>query len=405
MEYPKDALTLHLYRYDEVLASLEWSIVNKAHTEAVFWGLELYDSDMLAETPELLGKIWTQHIGFCKSGARILEQILAMQSCKALDRDDWIHSLYTWSRIQNMDSTVISLIIRGCIMPTDWQPQFPHKQEFTTIESAFVDCLNRGKLKEAWLISRALEPETQWELIENAATRMGRLETLKLIKSLKCNSDTLKRGSACVLIILTDELLGEAYKESNTSAFPSELIAAIEEWDAEQSLKKRRTLKVRPEAITYVCQRSYLPVVASSSNEIECNFETTLKKSPYWIDVLSNYQTGGKWKSESYKEMFYDTYFNPLVDDIPDEWSLKAKEQSHGRGLGKSEEVALEHYINGMLRNRLCLAYGIEIKRISRCSVKSLNWSEQYTEMLVTCSRYLEAQLPLKPIAKDFILA
>ena len=61
MEYPKDALTLHLYRYDEVLASLEWSIVNRAHTEAVFWGLELYDSDMLAETPELLGKIWMQH--------------------------------------------------------------------------------------------------------------------------------------------------------------------------------------------------------------------------------------------------------------------------------------------------------------------------------------------------------
>jgi hypothetical protein len=199
-------------------------------------------------------------------------------------------------------------------------------------------------------------------------------------------------------------MLCEASKEINRPTLPSELISAIEEWDAEESLKKRRILKVRPEAITYVCQRSYNPVAESLSNEIECNLELTLKISPYWIDVLSNYQKDSKWKSDSYKEMFYDTYFNPLIDDIPDEWSLKDKEQSHGRGLGKTAQLAAYQYINNMLRNKSCLGVYSSIQQVISSPLNSLNWASIYDELYTECKEHLEAKLPMQPSKKVFEL-
>jgi hypothetical protein len=56
-------LTTHLYRKDEVLSALRWAIVNHNIRESVYWGLELFDSDMEQDALEMLEFIWITEIG------------------------------------------------------------------------------------------------------------------------------------------------------------------------------------------------------------------------------------------------------------------------------------------------------------------------------------------------------
>jgi hypothetical protein len=64
MEESKKSLTLHLYRKDEVLAAMRWAIVNHNISESIYWGLELFDSDMEQDALEILEFIWITEIGF-----------------------------------------------------------------------------------------------------------------------------------------------------------------------------------------------------------------------------------------------------------------------------------------------------------------------------------------------------
>ena len=405
MKFSKQALTIHLYCYEEVLASLEWTIVHGRFSEAVYWAIELYDSEMLADIPELLGNVWAQHIGFGNSGLTTLEEICKMQNSLEIDRDYFINCIYSWSRMKTMnavDSSAFYLLVLGGITPINWAIRYPHKDEYITVESALEDTLRRGKTKEAWLISRAIDPELQWNIIVSHAERQGRLNELNMIKSLTCDSDAIRRAAAYILLTISEDTLAIAKAEPRRTALPSELTAAIEEWDSETSLKKRRTLKIRPEAITYKCSRSYMGVSETNMSDIHEDLLTNLKASPYWLDALSQFQDNGEWNCDRLKELFYETYFPYLIDDIPDEWPLNKKELSHGRGLSKKKETAIRHYICNMLRGRPCLAI-YDISNLGADVIpNSLEWDDLYNELLDGCSNSLKSKLPMIPLKKVF---
>ena len=177
MKYPQKSLTLHLYRYEEVLSSIRWSLIKQCHTEAIFWGLELYDSDMMDDLIDLLVSIWVQWIGFGKSSFSVLVEL---QKVNEMDRDEFIQNMYGWCRISR-DLTGFNLLLKGSITKTNWYPRFTHLNEYTTIEEATEDCLRRGKLSEAWLLARALDPEVQWLIINKIAKLKGRTEQLNVI--------------------------------------------------------------------------------------------------------------------------------------------------------------------------------------------------------------------------------
>jgi len=361
--------------------------------EALFWGLELFDSDMTGDLTDLFVSVWVQSIGFGKSCFSVLSDMARIDE---MDRDDFIHSLYAWCRLQTMDSTGFQMLLKGAITPMEWQPRFAHSTVYFTIEDAVEDCLKRGKLMEAWLLARAVDPEAQWHLLNKVVSH--RKQELDIIRKLDC--DCLSRAAAFILLSLTDQAFADSLTPLPRPPLASEVAQAIEEWDSEESIRKRRVYKIRPEAISF-CERASMPVGNSTKYDIEMDLEKNMKDSHCWQEILNDYQENGLWKSDQYKEMFYNTYFPWLKDDIPDEWSLHDKEQSHGRGLGKSEGTAVRHAVNTMLNkmNKACIGLYQPIESVSTNLPPSLDWDSVYD---IRSSQKLTAKLPFKPIKKVF---
>jgi len=409
MKITKETLTLHLYKYEEVIAALQWAIIHNLSEEAIFWGLELYDSGLIDDVFEVLVSLWAQHIGFGKHGLAVLYNMIKLQECDNLDREMWIYSLYIWSNIRTMDTTGFQLLVRGSTIPVEWNLNFSHTSEYKSLDVATTDCLTRGKLTEAWLIARAIPSERQWLLLNELSQKKERLEIFNILKGLQI-SDCVKRSICFILLTVSLPTLIQSMVTPNLDSLvlnglPREIALAIEDWDSEDSIRKRRKFKIRPEAI-WNCSRSFMDVSESNFIDIEMNLEKALMESPCWQSILEDYMEPdkeGQWKSDAYREMFYKTYFPCSVDDIPDEWSLKDKEKSHGQGFGKKFHSALRQYINNIVRGRSCIGLYSPIQNVNEYSKLSLEWDSVYDEIKEKAAPYLEAKLPFKPVVKLLI--
>jgi hypothetical protein len=394
MEESKKSLTLHLYRKDEVLAAMRWAIVNHNISESIYWGLELFDSDMEQDALEILEFIWITEIGF--SSFTFLTHILDIYKTGELDRDSWISLLNCMSRETGRDSTVFYILIRGATMASEWKPAFPHRHTYTSIEQAVQDTLRRGKILEAWLLARAMKAEEQYILLETLAIQRKRHDYMLDIMSSNL-SDYVKRSIAFVLVSLNDTQWQSATKPLVEREIPVEVKEAIDEWDSEESLRKRRVYKIRSSALISITERSEQSQQESSEYEIQSDLLKTLLESPYWTNILDDYMDNGKWKSDSYHEMFFSTYF-PC--DIPDEWSSQDREKSHGRGLGRSPEVGLKRFIDALFQR----SKSVEIWNLTipETYTHTLDWHTTYSDLYSKCKEHLESNLPFKPIIKSF---
>jgi hypothetical protein len=396
MKQFKKHLTLHLYRKDEVLAAMRWSIINKNISESVYWAIELFDSDMEEDALEMLQFIWITEIGF--SSFTFFTRILDIYKIGELDRDTWISLINTLSRTKSRDSTILYILIRGLTTETEWTPRFTHDQKYTTIQQGVEDTLSRGKLLEAWLLSRALRSDEQWIILESLATQRGRQKSLLEIKESSL-SDTLKRATVFALVSLDDTQWQEVIKPLNDYEIPSELQEAIDEWDAEESLRRRRVYSIKPEALLCLTERSEQSSLESSEYEIQDGLLESLLESPYWAAILDDYmdKDNGEWKSDTYMEMFYYTYF-PC--DIPDEWSSQDREKSHGRGLGRTSDAGLKRFLDSLFQRSKSIKIWNCIKPVQY--MNSLDWNTEYTNIHMICKETLEAKIPFNPIVKKF---
>jgi hypothetical protein len=282
-------------------------------------------------------------------------------------------------------------------------PQFQHSKEYTTITDSFIDCLRRGKLLEAWLFARALNTKEVWSTLQILCPNITKAALITL-QTLNV-SERERLASAFVLVSINEETWVSANTAFQQRPVPEEFKEKLYAWDSESSLRKRREFKVRPEAIAYICERSTLSTSETTESDIGKNLESTLSSSPYWQSILEDYQVNGDWKSDRYKEMFYNTYFPYAEDDIPDEWSSVDREKSHGRGHGKTKAVALRQYINAILQNSQSLGIWDSIKSVSDNLPPSLDWDTIYDTMQSACSEHNNNQLPLIPLMKRLVLA
>lgn len=396
MEHTKNYLTIHLYRVDEVLASIRWAILSRNHTQAIFWGLELYDSNMEAEAIQMLHMLWISRLGFGSGSWNCFIQLQELFKHKHIDRDRWCQLLMSWCRIPNHDTTGFYLLIRGASTPCDWQPRVVHTKEYGSIDEALDDMLRRGKLLDSWLLSRAIDPDIQWSILLKLAIEKGRKQTIQQLRKSKLTP--IEQRAAAFVLVSLDTVKWSATLVTLSNTIPTELLESIDSWDAEDSLRKRRIFNVRSEAILYLCQRSSQPVEESNESEIQNNLDETLKSSNYWQGVLKPYMKGGDWKSNALKEKFYDVFFNYKIYDIPDEWSLSDREKSHGRGLGKTDSVALKQFLHHTFQRSETL--GLWDYNLDTITLNSLNFTQIYSDLYLPCSKSLD--IPLKATTKVF---
>jgi hypothetical protein len=403
MAIPKDALTIHLYQYEEVVASFIWSLIRHRSRDAIFWALELFDSAMMDGIFSVLSEVWVQYIGFGEGCLSILGDIEMCRSNtdaeNGLSRDTWVLCVYKWSTLKSADITGLQLLIRGHVTPSAWTIQFPHTKEYTSVELALSDCLMRGKMTEAWIIARAMRHDEIVAVTQYVCEKRGRSQDAALIQTLPI-SNTLSSLALIILSSISEVHLKAAHViPPFATTLPQEIQAAVDDWDSESRMRSRRSLKTLPEAIA-LCSRSLIPSDKTNAGDICANLEENLMKSPCWQIVLEDYLDGTEWKSDLYKEMFYDTYFPFCTDDIPDEWSAKDREQSHGPGFGKSIQTSMRQYINNIIRNRSCIGLYSIITNVSSEIFESSDWSHIYTDLHTICRPILENALPFKPLEK-----
>ena len=363
---------------------MRWAILSRNHTEAIFWGLELYDSNMEHDAIQVLASTWVSRIGFGCMAA-----LDSLQGLDTADRDTWCQTLMAWCRIRVHDTTIFHILLRGSSYA--WQPRFAHSKEYRTLKSALEDTLERRKLLEAWSICRGMTPASQWTIFEHMAKQKG-LESQYSIIQASVLTDVEKRAAVCGLLTLRHTTSADEGLPNGT--LPIELTEAIAAWDAEDSLRKRRVFKVKPEAITYSCQRSSQPVTESNEIEIQDNLEKSLVESPYWQEVLNSQMKATKITDttiEREREKFYQVFF-PC--DIPDEWSNADREKSHGRGLGKTDEQACNQYVHATVHGSTTLGLW---NSIVPSDIVSLDWPTLYSKLHTI-------QLPIKPTTKEFTI-
>ena len=389
MAHSKNHLTIHLYRKDEALASIRWAILSRNYTEAVFWGLELYDSNMEHDAIQMLTFTWMTCIGFGS-----LSCLETLHTLMGADRNEWCQILMSWCKVPVHDTTAFHLLLRGVSTPSSWQPRFVHSKSYTDIDEALYNALRRGKLVDAWLISRAMNTETQWSTLEQFAKDKKRLGALAILRESQL-TDIEKRAAAFTLVTLDGPILNTALMPL-VSRLPIELVSAIDTWDTDNSLRTRRVFKVRPEALLYLCDRSSQGVSDTSEPDIQQDLEKNLVASSYWRQVLTTHMKRGI-ATDIKMEEFYDIFFNYKLHDIPDEWSLADREKSHGRGLGKSDEQARTHFINTIIQRSTTLGLW---NSTPHYTTPSLDWTAIYESLHVPCLEGLH--VPTTPIQKQF---
>jgi len=381
MKQSNNSLTKHLYRKDEVISSLRWAIITRNLLETAFWAIEVYDSNLLEDGLNTLETLWLQVIGFGSWFA--LRLVLYVYDQGEVSQEEFVDLCCAFTRVKVRDSTIFHILIRGTISRI-WKPCFPHSKEYSCATDAITDCLKRGKLIDAWLIGRTLEPSEQWLVLETFAP--GFKKELQILKTLR-ESKMECLASAYVLVCL-DELSWIASQTALENNEPVELGEAIEDWLLEQSMRKRRVYKPRPEALLYLTDRSEISSLKSSEPDIQENLEDGLKASEYWSEIMEPYMKNGKWASDLKKEKFYSKYF---PQDIPDEWSLADREKSHGRGLGKNHDLARARFINHTLqRSKSLELWDSKFPSDIDCS---MDWDSLYSVRPVL-------EFPMKPLKK-----
>lgn len=383
-EHSSIGLSKHLYRIDEVLSSLRWSIITHNLTETAFWTIELFESGLTQECLEVLETIWVNHIGF--GSWFLLQLILNVYEEGDVSEESLVAIACAFAKRRLTDSTIFHLLLRG-YSQLKVSP-FPHSKEYLIPQEAIRDCLARGKLQEAWLISKSLTEEELWILLEPLASSLERLEAFNIIKELRqCRRESL--ALAFVLVSL-DEITWITSQTPVENKIPSEVSASLQEWKSEKSMRKRRSIKPRIESLVYLTRRSEQTPYVSSEPEIQDGLLESLLKSEYWQHILDGFMTSEKvWKSERHKELFYETYF---PQDIPDEWSLADREKSHGRGLGKTLEQGRSRFIQLTLQHSKSLELWNSTFPLLDCS---MDWDTLYVEKVPFS--------PMKPMKKIFV--
>jgi hypothetical protein len=387
METSKN-LTKHLYRKDEVLSSLRWSIITHNITETAFWTIELFVSGLVQECTELLETVWLYHISFGSWFA--LRLVHSIYEAGDISQENIIAITCAFAKRRTCDSTIFHLLLRGAIDKASkpWTPAFSHATEYNTVQQAILECLKRGKLQEAWLLGRALTEEEQWLMLDGVAADLGRVEELNMLKDLReCRQESL---AAAYVLVSLDHITWMQSQEALDNTMPKEVQMAIDDWATlAKSMRKRRAIKPRPEALLLTARCQQTPY-ESSEPEIQGGLLQALLASEYWSVVLEPYMVGGKWKTPRHKELFYDTHF---PQDIPDEWSLADREKSHGRGLGKTKEQARARFI------QLTLQYSKSLELWNSTFPSSLDCSMEWDALYSSRPVY---SLPMKPIKKVF---
>jgi len=337
----KMPLTKHLYREDETIASVKWSILKGRFPEIVFWVQECLDSKMVDECMEALLWVWLYGCG--PSALGWFRRFRAVAQTGIKDDETVVNlavSLGLHCR-RTPDSSAFALLGMGLIDGSAQEEilgttSSPLPADATATEIAFAKALAQGKAPFAWrLVMNSWSPRL-WELIRSTAAfkfpeRADDLEAILTLMEVGPICTPHGRSVWQLRAVATAAVAAANCRITEELDYPlPDLFAEREEW-LDAPMRFRRIYTPQKGCLYWFTERGGISVYTTNTTELTHNLEAALAGSKYWSALIPELTA-----SDDRREIFYDTHF-PY--DIPDEWSEAEREKSHGRGVHVVDET------------------------------------------------------------------
>jgi len=268
------SLTKRLYRLDEVRSAFLFCLKCRRFNETIFWLKELEDTFLGRDVRRLLLVSWAMNVGLAR------QEWLKEWCIGSLTAEGRLRLCWQLLRCSERDSSIWYLLWSGVLslnqdagLLNKWNSICGDKDFWSKINHRFADSLKHD-MKTYEIFSKAIA----------------------------CCLDCTSPKSTWAPMSVEE---------------PIDLVKNIDTWN-KLSIRKGRIYEIPYGCLYGMTQRG---LGVDTSDEIN-NFDISV--SPYWKRICIDYE------SDDAKELFFDTHF---PDDIPDEWSLTEKRQSHGPGV------------------------------------------------------------------------
>lgn len=357
-------LTRHLYEIDEVVSALQ---VGLRKEEGLFWLWELIVSGETALAQQTLIDLWVLHCGGHDS-ALLLNPPGA---------DRWVE-IYCRICTAKPPQTVVDLLRLTATMPS--RPSLtplPASQAAAdrrkTRSAAFVAsitaatdltdseladfwisfdsaCRQGSAVDAIWLLQAAhhtqqLSEDTLWSAIEIAARGPATTKEIITVLRAQAKQKTKTHPTILYLAAATMMLCIPSTKRSTLSNVDTEAAEARwATWNSQIGRRKARAYAIPTDALHTATTRGQMPFKYTNIGDVREPVGLLSEGCRFWQEALEEHEIGvdaetdaTAFPNDDVLERFYERYF---PDDIPDEWSKRDQEKSHGRGC---QETAASH--------------------------------------------------------------
>ena len=316
-------LTINLYREDEVLSSLRYSVLKGNGREAVFWAQEALDSGMREAVLESLFWVWIFGAAAANPGWLATYKALVQKTADA-DEEDIMVAVLTLTR-KLRDGTVVAIIglglheenvlaerVGAVAIPDD-------VSDLGGSYAAAARACRQGKAALAWSLLRPLWSNDESKCWSVLQTMTKRPEVIELLQTIRGSNWVWPCRAAAVAIAC----FGKAPTEASTWTIPIEWSAYKYEW-MDSPMRFRRIHTPIRKSLFWFTERGGLRQNETTDKDLTHGLTKELMASHFWKPIY------GAIRSDYDNELFYDTYF---MTDIPDEWPQECREISHGFGV------------------------------------------------------------------------
>jgi hypothetical protein len=396
-------LSRHFYSLDEVQAAL-------LHTNSLFWCQELILSGCIGEAISTLFQSWLWNTGPLRL-QWLIDSANSLAS-NELSEDDVLLATYRLTMIHhtNRDNSLWNILVLTAQNPNKMPDTVTRKTPHVipsedTKEIYFVRAMFQGKAQSAWWISQHIESERVWILLdwfaENIHTKFQNqyktcLEILQNYEQLlgykSDEYDVIIRCVAVIMMCVWPDKLKESFSplasqiDKNNAQILNELTASV-------GKREHRIYQIPNSCLYGITLRGRCKWTQNNLTQLY-DVEKYLVGCPFWDETLTEYADIDEkrniiWKSDDKLEEFYEKYF---PDDIPDEWSKKDQQKSHGDGvLSPTEKPTIWKYSRNFMSRLPQLAWN---------TTKSVN---NYLEKVDVSDCYVEciAELYKNPLSEE----
>lgn len=321
------SLTKNLYRFDEVRAAFLYCLAQKRANEALFWLDELEDSCYSGEARRLLLISWMMCVGLRRlswlagwskqSQTRVGRQLLCWQLTRCNERDSSIWWLL-WSLILENNNT-----------------------------STTCQILN------AWRIGLQKDDESFWSDLLETSENPDIDTILEMLQNDMRAYSIFAKAIGISVVYSYKRLPKSIWLELPTEINPA-IVASISEWRSlSHNIRKRRVYIIPYDCLFGMTRRG---LGEDTTDELHQMTIHSLLKSASWKKTVEQYVQEDD--SDTGLENFWDTHFNFIECDHPDEWSLKEQRASHGEGATGGTDAPLSRWWRNWITQERLFIYG-----------------------------------------------